>query len=71
MKKETETSIPTKEILRDLEKAIISLDGLRRAYRGEIKFSQVSNQICDEFIKTRRAKYNITAKSWGKRAGKK
>jgi hypothetical protein len=52
------------EILRDLERAVIALEGVRREQRGEFAGSEVQNHIRDAFVAHMREKYGITAKTW-------
>jgi hypothetical protein len=53
-----------KGILRELEKTVISLDGMLRQKRGELKPSEVQDKICEQWVAQMRKKYGFTAHSW-------
>jgi hypothetical protein len=55
----------TKEQKRDIEKTVISLDGLFKSLTGEKSApSEVTKDICARWIKQMREKYDITADRW-------
>jgi len=53
-------------ILRELEKTVISLDGMLRQKRGEKKPNPLQDKICESWVAKMRKKHNITDTSWKK-----
>jgi hypothetical protein len=62
--KKRETKMNETEMRQDLERLVISLDNAMRMKRGEIKENPRYDIHHESLVKTLRAKYGISAKSW-------